>query len=129
MEGPPRLETGEKKILHSMVSVTTALAVDLSRKHTISDSDPNIPGAIHNYALEPVGPMEAENGIAIKEAGHFHKNPGVLLTGTRCTEFPVVHRTSSSHQKAQLISSKDIGDSQANSLGSHGKSPLRSLLS
>ena len=42
----------------------------------------HIPGIAHNYALEPVGPMEAENGIAIKEAGHFHRNPGVLLTGT-----------------------------------------------
>lgn len=63
MEGPPRLETGEKKILHSMVSVTTALAVDLSRKHTISDSDPNIPGAIHNYALEPVGPSHGKSPL------------------------------------------------------------------
>lgn len=88
-----------------------------------------IPGIVHNYALEPVGPMEAENGIAIKESSRFHRNLGVLLTGTRCAEFPVVHRTSPSHQEAQLISSQDMGGRHASSLGSHGKSPLWSLLS
>lgn len=89
----------------------------------------HIPGIAHNYILEPVGPMEAENGIAIKEAGHFHRNPGVLLTGTRCAEFPVVQRTSSSHREAQLISSQGIGGRHASSLRFPGKSPLWFLLS